>query len=73
MTDDVFRVRSRMASTKRIFSRPRTRVYDSNYNIGEAYYKSALDSLDKKSSYSSTSRSASSAVQVCSKYFAYRI
>lgn len=26
----------------------RTRVYDCNYNLGERYYKSALDNLDKK-------------------------
>lgn len=32
----------------RPFSRPRTRVYDANYNIGESYYKSALDRLDRK-------------------------
>lgn len=31
-----------------ILSRPRTRVYDANYNIGESYYKSALDRLDRK-------------------------
>jgi hypothetical protein len=26
----------------------RTRVYDANYSIGESYYKSALDNLDRK-------------------------
>ncbi|XP_055845537.1 uncharacterized protein LOC129911695 [Episyrphus balteatus] len=26
----------------------RTRIYGANYNIGESYYKSALDNLDKK-------------------------
>lgn len=26
----------------------RTRVYNANYNIGESYYKSALDKLDRK-------------------------
>lgn len=30
-------------------SRPRrTRLYDTSYNIGESYYKSALDNLDRK-------------------------
>ena len=28
----------------------RSRIYDSNYNIGENYYKSALDRLDEKNS-----------------------
>lgn len=32
----------------RPFSRPRTHIYNANYNIGESYYKSALDSLDRK-------------------------
>ncbi|KAK6628778.1 hypothetical protein RUM43_002594 [Polyplax serrata] len=31
-----------------VFSRPRTKVYDTNYNIGESYYKSALDGIDRK-------------------------
>lgn len=35
-------------SSRTILSRPRTRVYDANYNIGESYYKSALDRLDRK-------------------------
>lgn len=26
----------------------RTRVYDCNYNMGQQYYKSALDELDRK-------------------------
>jgi hypothetical protein len=26
----------------------RSRIYDSNYNIGENYYKSAIDRLDEK-------------------------
>lgn len=26
----------------------RTRVYDCNYNMGESYYKPALDNLDRK-------------------------
>lgn len=34
--------------SKPILSRPRTKVYDANYNIGESYYKSALDRLDRK-------------------------
>jgi hypothetical protein len=33
----------------------RSRIYDSNYNIGENYYKSAIDRLDEK--YSSRSSS----------------
>ncbi|KAJ8948761.1 hypothetical protein NQ318_017930 [Aromia moschata] len=35
-------------SRKTLLSRPRTRLYDANYNIGESYYKSALDRLDRK-------------------------
>lgn len=35
-------------SSRTILSRPRTRVYDANYNIGESYYKSAIDRLDRK-------------------------
>lgn len=26
----------------------RTRVYDCNYNMGESYYKPAIDNLDRK-------------------------
>lgn len=32
----------------RRFTRPRTRVYDCNYNLGETYYKPAIDGLDRK-------------------------
>ncbi|XP_017774879.1 PREDICTED: uncharacterized protein LOC108564226 [Nicrophorus vespilloides] len=32
----------------RPFSRPRTRIYDVNYNIGENYYRPAIDRLDRK-------------------------
>ncbi|KAL1517380.1 hypothetical protein ABEB36_001150 [Hypothenemus hampei] len=35
-------------SNRTILSRPRTKIYDSNYNIGESYYRSALDRLDRK-------------------------
>ncbi|XP_019766392.1 uncharacterized protein LOC109541842 [Dendroctonus ponderosae] len=35
-------------SSRPILSRPRTKIYDSNYNIGESYYKSTLDRLDRK-------------------------
>ncbi|XP_030765905.1 uncharacterized protein LOC115889941 [Sitophilus oryzae] len=35
-------------SSRTILSRPRTKIYNSNYNIGESYYKSALDRLDRK-------------------------
>lgn len=35
-------------SSRTILSRPRTRLYDCNYNIGESYYKSALDRIDRK-------------------------
>lgn len=34
--------------SKPIYSRPRTKVYNTNYNIGESYYKPALDRLDRK-------------------------
>lgn len=39
---------STMSNNRTILSRPRTKIYDSNYNIGESYYKSALDRLDRK-------------------------
>ncbi|KAK9880715.1 hypothetical protein WA026_013039 [Henosepilachna vigintioctopunctata] len=35
-------------SGRTVLSRPRTRLYNANYNIGESYYKSALDSIDRK-------------------------
>jgi len=35
-------------SGRTLLSRPRTRIYNSNYNIGESYYKSAIDRLDRK-------------------------
>ncbi|RZB40245.1 uncharacterized protein BDFB_010284, partial [Asbolus verrucosus] len=35
-------------SGRTILSRPRTRIYDANYNIGQNYYRPALDRLDKK-------------------------
>lgn len=37
-----------MSEKRTILSRPRTRVYDCNYNIGEKYYKPTLDQLDRK-------------------------
>uniref|UniRef100_A0A023F515 Uncharacterized protein n=1 Tax=Triatoma infestans TaxID=30076 RepID=A0A023F515_TRIIF len=33
---------------RRRFTRPRTKVYDCNYSLGEDYYRSALDGLDRK-------------------------
>jgi hypothetical protein len=42
----------------------RSRIYDSNYNIGENLYKSAIDRLDEKYS---TTTSASSANSLLSK------
>ncbi|XP_077302222.1 uncharacterized protein LOC143922757 [Arctopsyche grandis] len=38
-----------MSSRPGVRSR-RTRVYDCNYNMGESYYRSALDKLDRKNS-----------------------
>ena len=35
-------------STRTILSRPRTRLYDCNYNIGQSYYKPMVDHLDRK-------------------------
>lgn len=35
-------------SKRTILSRPRTRVYDANYNIGESMYRPAIDRLDRK-------------------------
>ncbi|BET00474.1 Hypothetical protein NTJ_13290 [Nesidiocoris tenuis] len=32
----------------RRFGRPRTKVYDLNYNLGESYYRGALEGLDRK-------------------------
>ncbi|CAG9861946.1 unnamed protein product [Phyllotreta striolata] len=37
-----------MASKRTVLSRPRTKLYDANYNIGESYYRPALDRLDRK-------------------------
>ncbi|RZF32332.1 hypothetical protein LSTR_LSTR001796 [Laodelphax striatellus] len=37
----------KMSDTRR-WTRPRTRVYDCNYNLGEQYYKPVVDSLDRK-------------------------
>ncbi|CAH1961237.1 unnamed protein product [Acanthoscelides obtectus] len=37
-----------MSSKRTILSRPRTKLYDSNYNIGESYYRPALERLDRK-------------------------
>lgn len=37
-----------MSSKRTVLSRPRTKLYDANYNIGESYYKPALDRLDRK-------------------------
>ncbi|XP_050500440.1 uncharacterized protein LOC126880552 [Diabrotica virgifera virgifera] len=37
-----------MTSKRTVLSRPRTKLYDANYNIGESYYKGALDRLDRK-------------------------
>lgn len=42
-----------MSEKRTLLSRPRTRVYDCNYNAGEKYYKSMVDQLDRK--YSGTS------------------
>lgn len=35
-------------SGRTILSRPRTRIYDANYNIGQNYYRPALERLDRK-------------------------
>lgn len=35
-------------SSRPILSRPRTRIYDANYNIGQNYYKPTIDRLDRK-------------------------
>lgn len=35
-------------SSRPILSRPRTKIYDANYNIGENYYRPALDRLNRK-------------------------
>ncbi|XP_065161104.1 uncharacterized protein [Atheta coriaria] len=34
--------------SSRRFSRPRTRIYDVNYNIGNSYYQPTIDRLDRK-------------------------
>lgn len=35
-------------SRRPILSRPRTRVYNANYDIGQSYYQPAIDRLDRK-------------------------
>lgn len=37
-----------MSKSRPLLSRPRTKVYESNYNAGQSYYKSTLDNLDRK-------------------------
>ena len=37
-----------MSSKRTILSRPRTRLYDSSYNIGENMYRPTLDRLNRK-------------------------
>uniref|UniRef100_A0A1Y1LIK9 Uncharacterized protein n=1 Tax=Photinus pyralis TaxID=7054 RepID=A0A1Y1LIK9_PHOPY len=37
-----------MSSRRTILSRPRTRLYDSSYNMGENMYRPALDRLNRK-------------------------
>ncbi|KAF5292110.1 hypothetical protein FQA39_LY14065 [Lamprigera yunnana] len=37
-----------LMSKRTILSRPRTRLYDSSYNIGESMYRPALDRLNRK-------------------------
>lgn len=39
---------SSMSERRTLLSRPRTKVYDCNYNIGEGYYKPMMDHLDRK-------------------------
>ncbi|KAF0773502.1 Uncharacterized protein FWK35_00001043 [Aphis craccivora] len=47
-----------MSERRTLLSRPRTRVYDCNYNIGEGYYKPMMDHLDRKYYGSSTTPAA---------------
>lgn len=35
-------------SRRPILSRPRTKLYNANYDIGESYYKDAINRLDRK-------------------------
>lgn len=35
-------------SRRTILSRPRTKVYNANYDIGQSYYQPAIDRLDRK-------------------------
>lgn len=37
-----------MSEKRTLLSRPRTRVYDCNYNAGEKYYKPMVEQLDRK-------------------------
>lgn len=55
---------SSMSGRSRVSSRvrPRTRVYDANFTIGESYYKDALDRIDRKYSGRPTSPSKQSSV-----------
>lgn len=45
---DMYSRLSIMSERRTILSRPRTKVYESNYNIGESYYKPMMDQLDRK-------------------------
>ncbi|XP_026678723.1 uncharacterized protein LOC103508110 isoform X2 [Diaphorina citri] len=45
---DLYKKFSIMSERRTILSRPRTKVYESNYNIGESYYKPMVDHLDRK-------------------------
>ncbi|KAF6201008.1 hypothetical protein GE061_005455 [Apolygus lucorum] len=38
----------RLTMATRRLGRPRTKVYDLNYNLGESYYRNALEGLDRK-------------------------
>nr|XP_018917933.1 PREDICTED: uncharacterized protein LOC109044580 isoform X1 [Bemisia tabaci] len=44
----------KMSERRTVLSRPRTKVYNCNYDIGERHYKSMIDELDRKYGTSST-------------------
>lgn len=54
-----YRMFAAMSEKRTLLSRPRTRVYDCNYNAGERYYKPMVDQLDRKYSGTSSLPSAS--------------
>lgn len=62
-----------MSEKRTLLSRPRTRVYDCNYNAGEKYYKPMVDQLDRKYSGQSSFPSSFSSPSFSTPSFTSRI